>query len=372
MAHLAGQQTGHIYPISEPIWRGSNGELLDIEFEATFPIDDIAKRPTTLWRYREAIPIENDESIVSFGEGFTAMIPLNIGGKEILVKQDHLFPTGSYKDRGATVMISKTKELGINYVVEDSSGNAGSAIAAYSAQANISCEIYVPAYTSKGKLVQMAMYGADLKLVEGNRDATSQAVMSAAESAYYVSHGWNPFFFHGTKTFAFEICEQLGWEAPDSVVLPAGNGTLLIGAYIGFRELQKAGIIEHIPKIIGIQPEHCSALVKAYQTGLTTAAEIDASPTIAEGIAISKPVRGHEILDYVRTSGGMLLSVSEEEIKKALLDMTSAGHFIEPTSAATIAGISKYLPHSTPGEKIVSVFTGHGLKATGKLETMFN
>ncbi|MEM9982561.1 MAG: pyridoxal-phosphate dependent enzyme, partial [Bacteroidota bacterium] len=155
---------------------------------------------------------------------------------KIHLKLDFLFPTGSYKDRGASVMISKVKELGIDKVVQDSSGNAGASVAAYCAKAGIACDIYAPKCTSQAKLTQIKMYGATLHLIDGTREDTAQAALEAAQKSYYASHCWNPYFFQGTKTFAFEIAEQMGWKAPDTVILPAGNGTLLIGAYIGFRE----------------------------------------------------------------------------------------------------------------------------------------
>ena len=142
----------------------------------------------------------------------TPLIPVGIEGTEVLVKQDQLFPTGSYKDRGAAVLISHLHSLGITEILEDSSGNAGSAIAAYAAKADIDCTVLVPESTSPGKLVQIRASGAQLQCFPGNRQETADAALRLANSAYYASHSWNPFFFHGTKTFAFEVCEQLGWQ----------------------------------------------------------------------------------------------------------------------------------------------------------------
>src|SRR4030042_202943 len=248
------------YPLQPARWRCDCGSFLDLEFEPKFPIRKILKRRPTLWRYREAVPIYHETSILSMKEGFTPLEEITFDGNRTLVKMDYLFPTGSYKDRGATVLISKMKEWGVQKVVEDSSGNAGSAIAAYSAKAGIRCDIYVPQYTSPGKLVQIQAYGATLKKVRGSREKTAEKAMKAASRIYYGSHCWNPFFLHGTKTFAFEICEQIGWEAPDALVLPVGHGTLLLGAYIGFRELKEAGIVKKIPKIVGVQSAACDPL----------------------------------------------------------------------------------------------------------------
>ena len=320
-----------------------------------------------MWRYREAIPILEDKNIISFDEGFTPLIPVKFGVKTVWIKQDHLFPTGSYKDRGASVLVSKIKELGIDAVAEDSSGNAGCAIAAYCAQAKIECEIFVPEDTAAGKLAQIRLYGAKLNRIPGSREDTAHAVLRAAEKNYYASHSWNPFFFQGTKTFAFEVCEQLGWKSPDSVIIPVGNGTLLLGAYIGFQELFNAGIVSQIPKIIGVQAASCAPIYKAFKENLEEIPEINKKDTLAEGIAIAEPIRGKQILEAVKRSKGALIIVDDLEIKKSLRYLCEKGFYIEPPSAATTAGLSKYLESSHPDEIIVSVFTGHGLKTTEKM-----
>jgi threonine synthase len=355
------------YPLKEPRWRCDCGGTLDIDFQPVFDLDQIKGRKPTMWRYREAIPLEDVDNVISLDEGFTPLTEFVIDGKAVLIKQDQLFPTGSYKDRGASILISKVKELGIKEVVEDSSGNAGAAIAAYCARASVKCHMYVPQNTSAGKLAQIQLYGAVLHQIPGSREDTAQAALTAVEKTYYASHAWNPFFFQGTKTFAFEVCEQLGWKSPDTVILPVGNGTLLLGAYIGFRELLQAGIIDRLPRIIGVQAENCAPLYRAYRDNLVEAPPVETKETLAEGIAIARPVRGRQIIDAVRQTGGEFLVVGEEEIKKSLLEICRQGYYIEPTAAATIAGIKKYLPNASHGELIVSVFTGHGLKATEKM-----
>ncbi len=351
----------------ERIWRCECGGLLDLDWKPSFPIQQIERRKPTLWRYREAIPIREDSNIVSFEEGFTPLLPIDFDGRTVWLKQDHLFPTGSYKDRGAAVLISKVKELRIGSVVEDSSGNAGCAVAAYCAKARIRCRIFVPADTSAGKLAQIQWYGAVLHRVPGSREDTARAVLKAAEKEYYASHSWNPFFFHGTKTFAFEVCEQLGWKAPDAVVLPVGNGTLLLGVHIGFEELRRAGIVSEVPKIVGIQSANCSPLYDAFRKNLNEIPRIEKKGTLAEGIAIAEPVRGKEILEAVRKSRGELIAVEDHEIAGALRVLGERGFYVEPTAAAAIAGLGKYLPQTDPSATIVSVLTGHGLKSTEKM-----
>ncbi|MCJ7747214.1 MAG: threonine synthase [Desulfobacterales bacterium] len=355
------------YAVRQARWRCDCGSFLDLEFKPKFPIKKILKRDPTLWRYREAIPILQDEHILSLGEGFTPLEEMEFNGHRVLLKIDYLFPTGSYKDRGATVLVSKLRELGIRKVVEDSSGNAGSAIAAYCARAGIGCEIYVPESTSSGKLVQIQAYGATVKKVEGSREKTAEVAMEVASKIYYASHCWNPFFLHGTKTFAFEIWEQIGWKAPDALVLPVGHGTLFLGAYIGFKELEDAGKVERIPRLVGIQSAACAPLYQAFKKGWKENFPIEKKETMAEGIAIANPVRGRQILEAIRETGGEVLAVTEKEIGVALKEMSRKGHFIEPTSAATIAGLKKYLSQKKQKEIVVSTLTGMGLKSVGKV-----
>jgi threonine synthase len=371
MAKLICKECKKEYSTDEKIWKCECGGLLDIDFKASFPLDKIKKRKPTMWRYREAIPINKDENIVSFDEGFTPLLEVGFNGKVVLIKQDQLFPTSSFKDRGASVLVSKAKELSIKKVVEDSSGNAGCAIAAYCAKAHIDCEIFVPADTSPAKIIQIKSYGAKINKVIGSREDAASAALKAAQKDYYASHSWNPFFLHGTKTFAFEICEQLGWKSPDTVILPVGNGTLLLGSFIGFNELQKAGIIKTIPRIIAIQSENCNPLYKAFKENLNEIPKIDKKDSLAEGISIAEPIRGKEILSAVRKSRGDFIVVNDKEIKESLIEMCNKGFYIEPTSASTIAGIKKYLQKSNSNELIISVFTGHGLKTTEKILKIF-
>ena len=300
-------------------------------------------------------------------EGFTPLEEIEFDGNRTLMKIDYLFPTGSYKDRGATVLMSKMKEWGVQKVVEDSSGNAGSAIAAYCARAGIECEIYVPQHTSSEKTVQIQAYGAALKKVQGSRERTAEVAMEAASKIPYASHCWNPFFLHGTKTFAFEVWEQMGWKAPDVLVLPIGHGTLFLGATLGFRELKEAGMIKRIPRLVGVQSAFCAPLYRAFKKGWREIRPIEKKETVAEGIAISEPVRGRQILEAIQETDGEILVVTDKEIGMALMEMGRKGHFIEPTSAATIAGLKKYLRKKRRRETIVSTLTGTGLKSVGKM-----
>lgn len=368
--HLVCRDSGARYPLSEPIWRSpATGGLLDLEWRAEFPIDRIRSRPMTMWRYREALPIPDDGDIVSLGEPVTPLLPCTIpsgpgapGRREVLLKLDSLHASGSYKDRGSAVLISHCKRLGLSRVVEDSSGNAGASIAMYCARAGIACDIYVPESASPGKLVQVRAAGARLVRVPGTREDTAAAAWEAAQSVYYASHSWNPLFFHGTKTFAFEVCEALSWKPPGAVVIPTGNGTLLIGAWIGFRELLAAGVIDRLPRLVAVQAAACAPLAQAFRTD----AQTPPSPTIAEGIAIAKPVRAAQCLEAVRSTGGDVVTVSEDEIRAALGDAARGGLFIEPTSASALAAAARIEPRAGEGPVVVAI-TGHGLKAAPKV-----
>ncbi|MBN1859948.1 MAG: threonine synthase [Candidatus Thermoplasmatota archaeon] len=345
------------YPASTPIWRCDCGGRIQVEFQARFPVEEIQQRKPSLWRYREALPIELDQHIITFDEGFTPLTQEYFFGKKVLVKQDHLFPSGSFKDRGASVLVSKLHELGIKKVVEDSSGNAGAALAAYCAKANIQCHIYVPEKTSPEKLRQIRQYGAQLHKVKGSREQAARAALKQAETTYYASHYWNPFFFQGTKTCIFEIVEQLGWKAPDILLVPVGNGTLLYGSFIGLQELHQEKIIDTLPRIIGVQAQNCAPLASVWKN---RGAQHTHKETMAEGISIENPIRALDIINAVQQTHGDIITVTENEILNALHYTMRKGYYIEPTSAVVVAGFKKC--SLMKDDTVVVPLTGHGLK----------
>ncbi len=371
MIEYVCNRCGTTYLIDAIRYRCDCGQPLELRKRAiAFPINKITQRANTLWRYREAIPISDDASVVSFGEGMTPLVALNQFPYNLYMKLDFVFPTGSYKDRGASVLVSKIRELGVGKIVEDSSGNAGAAIAAYSARAGIDCTIHCPASTSKGKLAQIALYGAKLKLIDGNRAATTQAVLQAAETTYYASHNWNPFFLEGIKTVAFEIVEQLGWKAPDKVICPVGYGSIYMGLYIGFRELYDQNIISNLPCLLGVQSAACSPIYKAYAENK---GQIERFPqtkeTLAEGITSELPIRAQMILEAISETNGAFTIVNDEEIKDGIKILAAEGIFVEPTSAVIIAAFNKFAEGGIirEGDLTVSILTGSGLKAIDKL-----
>ncbi|MDZ7371437.1 MAG: pyridoxal-phosphate dependent enzyme [candidate division KSB1 bacterium] len=361
---LICSRCGRAFSAGEPIWRCRCGGFFDLVLAKPWAKQELAGSAAGMWRYRRTLPLNADENIVSFGEGATPLLRFAYNKKPVWLKLDYLFPTGSFKDRGASLLVSKMKELRVQKAVEDSSGNAGAAIAAYCARAGIQCEIYVPAQTLPAKIKQIEAVAAMVRLVPGTREETARAALAAAETSYYAGHAWNPFFLHGVKTCAFELYEQLG-EAPAAVFAPVGNGTLLLGLYIGFCELRAAGLIENLPALFGVQSSACAPLAEAFAHNLTEPATIRKGDTLADGIAVAMPVRGGQILQAVRKSRGALLQVSENEIAGSLGELHRAGLYVEPTAAAAWAGYRHLCADSSLSPCVV-VLTGHGLKHCGK------
>lgn len=366
MPTLRCSETGERYEPAADLWQSGSGAPLDLEFEPRFDPDRLKSGAPTLWRYREAIPINDDGCIVTLGEGFTPLIEAELGGRRVRLKLDQLMPSGSFKDRGASVLLSHALELGVRRVVEDSSGNAGASTAAYAARAGIEAELFVPATASPAKLSQIELYGARLRRVDGTREETAAACQRAADSAYYASHVWQPWFMHGTKTFVYEVVEQLGWRAPDAIVVPVGNGTLLLGCYLGLTELAAAGLIDRMPRLIGVQAAACAPLYQAWKSGADSAVAVDSRSTQAEGIAIAAPARGKQCLHAIRATAGEIIVVSEHALTAALRAATGLGLLIEPTAAVALAGASEF---ELPGATVVAI-TGHGLKAIGALKSL--
>lgn len=358
-----------LHPADLPIWRCTCNGLLDVEMPADFPTDKLTGRPASLWRYREALPLRPDTTPVSLGESMTPLLPVNTQGRDIFLKIDHLLPTGSFKDRGAAILLTKMREVGVTSAVEDSSGNAGAAIAAYAAAAGVKMSIYVPASAPPAKAAQIRLFGARLVQVEGSREDTTAAAVAEAARSYYASHVWNPFFLEGTKTAAFEIWEQLGQRVPDWVVTPVGHGTMLLGLFKGFRHLLLAGVTTGLPRIIGVQSANCAPLTAAWNSDQKTLPAITRSSTIADGIALARPLRWQQILAAVSETQGRIVSVDEEAIWRAFLGWPARGIAVEPTAASALAFVDRWLAadSSTIGMTGVVVLTGSALKTSTRI-----
>ena len=291
------------------------------------------------------------------GEGATPLVAVDGG---LRLKLDFLMPTLSFKDRGSVVLVAKAAEIGVRRLVADSSGNAGASIAAYAARAGMAAEVFVPAATSEKKVAQLRGYGATVHSVAGSRAEAASAAIDHVEATgtFYASHVYNPLFHHGTKTFAFELWEQLGGRLPATVLVPAGNGTLLIGASIGFKELAAAGLIQHPPRLVAVQAERCAPL--AYATGAASPAGGAASA--AEGIAIAEPARLRQMLDAVSESGGTVITATEPGIASARRSLARRGIDVEPTAAITYAAWLEW-PEAPAASSTLLAMTGAGLKS---------
>jgi len=254
-------------------------------------------------------------------------------------------------------------------VLEDSSGNAGASLSAYAAAAGMRCRILVPETASYPKIAQIAACGADVVTVRGSRQDVADAALRFAKQIFYASHNWQPFFVEGTKTLAYELWEQLGFRAPDNIVVPLGYGSNILGCERGFAELKRNGEIDRVPRLFGVQAANCAPYYTAWQAGAGHLVPTAVTPTVAEGIASSKPTRVAEVLAAVRGSGGAFAAVSEEEIVAALGRIARRGFYVEPTSAAAAAGLSQLLRSGAIGKNqtTVLVLTGSGLKASERI-----
>jgi len=338
-------------------WRCGCGHALDF---AGLALDgeppSAPDRDRGLWTFGSALPVNRQ---VTLGEGWTPLVDAPEWGATF--KLEYLFPTGSFKDRGAAVTLSQAAALGVDRVLEDSSGNAGAAIATYAARAGIDAEIYVPAGVKAAKLRAIERAGADVVRVEGDRRAVTDACVGAvADGGWYASHAWNPAFFAGTATVALEIAAQRGWTAPDAVVTPLGHGTLFLGAYRGFRLLAEAGWIDSTPRLYGAQAAGAAPLV-ADRHGESAAA---GDNTAADGIQIAEPARRGQILAAIEDSGGDAVAVDEATTEHHLDRLYRNGFYTEPTCAVAPAALAALREVGQVGddEDVVVALTGSGLK----------
>ena len=348
---------------TEP-WRCSCGAPLELP-RTDLPDDplDTLDRDAGLWAFEDLLPVTRQ---VTLGEGFTPIV--DAPRWDAAFKLEYVFPSGSFKDRGATTTLSRAVELGVDRVVEDSSGNAGAAVALYAARAGIEADIFVPADAKPSKRAAIERTGATAVPVEGTRQDVTDACIEAVEtgSAWYASHAWNPAFFAGTMTFAFEVAVQRE-SLPDAIVVPLGHGTLFLGAYRGFEVLEAAGWIDEMPRLLAVQAEGVAPIVDAVRrtTGgdLGDRPPVDRKNDVADGIQIADPVRREQILAAVEATDGDAIAVGAEETESALQSLHRAGFYVEPTSAVGVAGLERYRESGLSADADVLVpLTGSGLK----------
>lgn len=318
------------------------GGLWNLDYKPPkFNLSMVDRDQWNIFRYRSFMPLAGEEwRSISLGEGMTPVIRYDEG---LFLKMDYQMPTLSFKDRGAAVLIAHCKAIGVDSVVQDSSGNAGNSIAAYCARAGIECEIFVPEGTSPKKIDMIKAHKASVNVVHGSRDHCADVCREKAdkEGKFYASHVYQPFFYEGTKTYIYEVYEQLT-RIPENLFVPLGNGTLFLGMIKALEELLESGVIECMPHIVAVQSEHCDPFVKAVSEGQNHPAYVTPRPTLAEGIAIGVPLRGGEILEYTYKYNFEIITAPENRILEARSALAAKGIYCEHTTAATFAAYLKY------------------------------
>lgn len=350
-------------------WRCDCGGTLGFTDVPLFDTKRTRGASSGIWTYRDALVDVSVQDVVTLGEGATPLIdaPATPGVK---YKLEFLMPTGSFKDRGSSVLVSHLKHLQIPRVVTDSSGNAGASCAAYCSRAGIGCTVYVPAAASRIKVLQAEWYGAHVVTTDAPRDQVAlDAQTAASEGAVYANHQWSPLFLLGISTIAYEMWEQVG-RVPENIVVPVGTGSLLLGMYLGFETLLRRGVTDRLPRIFGVQAENCAPLYRAFQRGAKTPDEVVAGNDVltltkAEGIQVARPVRSRQILRAIRETNGSVIAVSEQDIDQSRRYLASQGLFVEPTSAVVAAALEELrgAAYISTGEVTVAILTGTGLKA---------
>jgi threonine synthase len=360
---------GHQEPLGTNHWRCPVcGGAFGLEGPNTLDATTIDPKAPGLWRYHAILPVDLADTC-SLGEGMTPLVHGSLAGRPVWFKVDALLPTGSFKDRGAAVLVADLRRSGKRRVIVDSSGNAAAAMAGYSAAAGLECAVFSPATTSPGKLVQSRAFGASVTLVEGNRDDVARAAQDAAaadSSAFYASHNWHPVFVEGVKTWMLEVWEQLGNRQPAVCFVPTGGGSALVGAWRGIQALPGPAAA-----LIAAQPSASAPVVTAVEHD-TAIEPVTPGATIAEGTRIGSPARTHQILAAIHETNGGAKAVSDQEITDALRELWGQGLYVEPTAAVGAAACRQMIlsGESLPDGDIVVLLTGSGLKATetiGKL-----
>ncbi|MCG2829162.1 threonine synthase [Methanothermobacter sp. K4] len=362
---------GKEYELNEIIYTCSEcGSVLEVECEVEVSRDTFSCRRQNMWKYREFMPVDPSR-IVSLDEGGTPFVRCdNIGGElgiELHVKVEGSNPTGSFKDRGMSVGITKAVELGVDTVGCASTGNTSASLAAYAARAGLGCVVLLPSgKVALGKLAQAMFHGAQVLSVRGNFDEALEAVTELAlMGELYLLNSVNPFRLEGQKTIGFEIVDDLGWESPDRIILPVGNAGNISAIWKGISEFHRAGFIEERPMMTGIQAEGAAPVVEAFRKGRMEIDPVKNPETVATAIRIGAPVSYLKALRAIYESEGYAETVTDEEILSAQkLLARREGIGVEPASAASIAGLLKLVEEGVidRGERVVCVVTGHVLK----------
>jgi threonine synthase len=344
--------------------------------------DAIAAGPLSIWRYHQLLPV-SAEGAVDLGAGFTPLVRADrlaaeLGLGELWLKNDTVNPTGSFKDRVTSVALTKARDLGFKVAACASTGNLGNAVAAHAARAGMECFIFVPADLERAKIVTSAVYGATVVAIDGSYDDVNRlcAELTSEEPSWaFANVNIRTYYAEGSKTLAFEVAEQLGWQAPDHVVVPVASGSQLTKIAKGFRELGMVGLLPEVPevRISGAQAQGCSPVATAFAEGADVVRPVKPH-TVAKSLAIGNPADGWYALEAVRSSGGALGAVSDDEVIEAIgLLARTEGIFAETAGGVTIATLSALAARGVVrrDERVVAFISGNGLKTVEAVSPRF-
>ncbi|MDQ3711481.1 MAG: threonine synthase, partial [Acidobacteriota bacterium] len=331
-----------------------------IEAGKTLTKDSLKNREDNLWRYKEVLPVENSENIVSFGEGWTPLIkafrlaealPIKLN---LFIKDESQNPTQSFKARGMSAAVSMAKELGATKLAVPSAGNAAGALAAYASRAGLEAYIFMPSDTPRANIVECQQTGAFVTLIDGliTDCGAEVAKRKEAEGWFDVSTLKEPYRLEGKKTMGYELAEQFEWNLPDVILYPTGGGTGLIGMWKAFDEMEKMGWIgEKRPRMVSVQSIGCAPIVKAFHEGEAFAAEFPNAATVASGLRVPKAIGDFLILDALHKSNGTAIAVSDEELIAAVREIGAAeGLFCAPEGAACLPALRKMIEQNLVSE----------------------
>ncbi len=344
----------------------SCSEPLDVKLDFNFEPDKIRTGNYSLWRYEQFFPYAQEREKITLSEGWTPLVRFS---DNVYVKLESANPTGSFKDRGSTVLFSALHELireAGGYISEDSSGNAGASMAAYAARAGLNARIYVPESVAGPKFNQIQFYGAQVTKVSGGRARVTEEAQKMEKRKFYVGHILHPLFRDGMRSLAYELLEQFGWSVPERIYLPVSAGTLLLGLISGFKHLSDSGGIDSLPNIVACQTQQVSPLYHLFKGLKYNPPETVTS--IADALVSVKPPLLDMMVNRLKEVKGDAVMVGEDEIIEAFLELARSGFFVEPSSAVAFAGYKKQLRTNVISKenKVVIVLTGNGLKTTVK------
>jgi threonine synthase len=327
----------------------------------SFDLQRIDPSQPGIWRYRSAFGLPIDAPVVSLGEGNTPLIWKRAFNREIAFKLEFTNPSGAYKDRGSAVLVSFLCSRGVTEAVEDSSGNAGASYAAYAAAAGIQAKVFVPESASGSKRLQIEAYGAEVLRIHGSRADTAETALRAVDSgAVYASHAFMPQGLAGYATLSYEAYQQMG-GSPGTVIAPVGQGGLLLGVGRGFETLQRMGLIDRLPMLVGVQALACAPLWALFTNGAAGMSLVAEGETLAEGVRVRHPLRGDQLVKMVRKTGGRIMAVDEPDILPGRKILARMGMYVEPTSAIVWNALEQLDDQLV--DPIMIILTGSGLKS---------